>query len=72
MVIENGSSNAVLTIKTYKGDFILDNKIDNVRLWNQTPYHYVMRQSYIDPRVWVSLDPTDPATARAMDAIAYR
>ncbi len=66
---EKNEGHAVLTARTTQGDFILDNKIDNVRLWNQTSYHYVMRQSYIDPRVWVSLDPSDPTTPGAMAGV---
>jgi predicted transglutaminase-like cysteine proteinase len=62
---EKNEGHAVLTARTTQGDFILDNKIDIVRLWNQTPYHYVMRQSYLDPKVWVSLDPNDASTPAA-------
>ena len=54
---EQGEGHAVLTARTAQGDFILDNKVDAVKLWNQTPYDYVMRQSFIDPKVWVSLNP---------------
>ncbi len=64
---EKNEGHAVLTARTSQGDFILDNKVEAVRLWNQTPYHFVMRQSYIDPKVWVSLDATD---ATAPGAIA--
>lgn len=53
---EKGDGHAVLTARTAQGDFVLDNKVDDVRLWNRTGYDFVMRQSYIDPRVWVSLD----------------
>ena len=56
---EKNEGHAVLTARTSQGDFILDNKVESVRLWDHTPYHYVMRQSYLDPKVWVSLDPTD-------------
>ena len=56
---EKNEGHAVLTARTSQGDFVLDNKVESVRLWNQTPYHFVMRQSYLDPKVWVSLDPTD-------------
>ncbi len=66
---EKNEGHAVLTARTTQGDFILDNKIDVVRLWNQTPYHYVMRQSYMDPRVWVSLDPNDAATPSALSGV---
>ena len=54
---EKGEGHAVLTARTVQGDFILDNKVDAVKLWYLTPYEYVMRQSYINPKVWVSLDP---------------
>ncbi|MBA2124802.1 transglutaminase [Hyphomicrobium methylovorum] len=66
---EKNEGHAVLTARTTQGDFILDNKIDVVRLWNQTPYHYVMRQSYLDPKVWVSLDPNDAATPAALAGV---
>jgi predicted transglutaminase-like cysteine proteinase len=66
---EKNEGHAVLTARTTQGDFILDNKIDVVRLWNQTPYHYVMRQSYMDPKVWVSLDPNDAATPSALSGV---
>lgn len=54
---ERGDGHAVLTARTTQGDFILDNKIPDVRMWNKTPYEFVMRQSFLNPRVWVSLDP---------------
>jgi predicted transglutaminase-like cysteine proteinase len=66
---EKNEGHAVLTARTTQGDFILDNKIDVVRLWNQTPYHYVMRQSYMDPKVWVSLDPNDAVTPPALSGV---
>ena len=56
---EKGEGHAVLTARTAQGDFILDNKVDDIKAWHKVPYTYVMRQSYIDPRVWVSLDPKD-------------
>lgn len=54
---EKGEGHAVLTARTSKGDFILDNKTDEMRLWSRTSYVFVMRQSYIDPNFWLSLDP---------------
>jgi len=56
---------AVLTIKTDKGDFVLDNQVSDIRMWAETGYHYVKRQSQIDQNIWVSLgDPRqEPATA---------
>ena len=66
---EKNEGHAVLTARTSQGDFILDNKVESVRLWNHTPYHYVMRQSYLDPKVWVSLDPTDVTQPAAMAGV---
>lgn len=54
---EKGEGHAILTARTSKGDYVLDNKNDELKLWSATPYSYVMRQSYIDPNVWLSLDP---------------
>ena len=56
---EKGEGHAVLTARTIQGDFILDNKVDEVKVWNRTPYEYVMRQSYLNTRIWMSLDPRE-------------
>ena len=66
---EKNEGHAILTARTSQGDFVLDNKTDDVRIWNKTPYHFVMRQSYINPRVWVSLDPSDAATPSSLAGV---
>lgn len=53
---DKGEGHAVLTARTVQGDFILDNKIDEVKVWHRTRYEYIMRQSYLHPQVWMSLD----------------
>ena len=53
---ELGDGHAVLTVRTKQGDFILDNKTDEIKVWHRVRYQFVMRQSYLDPRVWMSLD----------------
>jgi predicted transglutaminase-like cysteine proteinase len=62
---QNGDGHAVLTVSTDKGDLILDNQATDIRLWSETPYHYVKRQSQNDPNVWVSLGDPRPAVATA-------
>ncbi len=52
---DKGEGHAVLTVRTDKGDFVLDNMNDNVLLWDQVPYAFQSRQSYLNPRVWVSI-----------------
>ena len=54
---ENGDGHAVLTVRTTRGDFILDNLDNSVRLWHKTPYRFLMRQSFLDPRKWMLLQP---------------
>jgi len=58
---------AVLTVRSMQGDFILDNKVNLIRAWSETDYVFVMRQSSINPLVWVSLDHAD---ARAPASLA--
>jgi predicted transglutaminase-like cysteine proteinase len=48
----------VLTVKTDRGEFILDNLTDDILPWSKTPYRYYKRQSQDDPNVWVWLDDT--------------
>jgi predicted transglutaminase-like cysteine proteinase len=50
-----GEGHAVLTIKTDKGDYVLDNLSDRVTRWDETGYRFVKRQSQEDPNRWVSL-----------------
>jgi|LNFM01.1.fsa_nt_gb predicted transglutaminase-like cysteine proteinase len=59
---EKNDGHAILTARTSKGDFILDNKFDDVRPWHAVSYTFIMRQSYINPKVWVSLDSRDSRT----------
>ena len=61
----HGDGHAVLTVKTDKGELILDNQNDEIRLWSDTGYRFVKRQSQADPNVWISLgDPrAAPSTA---------
>ena len=66
---EKGEGHAVLTARTTQGDFILDNKVEAVKLWNKTSYSYVMRQSFIDPRVWVSLDASEGTAPAAIAGV---
>jgi predicted transglutaminase-like cysteine proteinase len=61
----NGDGHAVLTVKTDKGEFILDNQNPEILLWSETGYHFVKRQSQNDPNLWVGLGEPRPAIATA-------
>jgi predicted transglutaminase-like cysteine proteinase len=62
---KKGEGHAVLTVKTDKGDFVLDNQEARVLLWSDTGYRFVKRQSQSDPNVWVALGDPRPALATA-------
>jgi len=49
---EAGDGHAVLTVRTDRGDVVLDNKTDKIEVWSDTPYSYVKRQSSRDPNAW--------------------
>jgi predicted transglutaminase-like cysteine proteinase len=61
----NGDGHAVLTVKTDKGEFILDNQNAEILLWSETGYHFVKRQSQTDPNHWVALGEPRPNVATA-------
>jgi len=52
---KKGDGHAVLTVKTDRGEFILDNQTEQILAWNETGYHFVKRQSQEDPNMWVAL-----------------
>lgn len=58
---EKGEGHAILLARTVAGDFVLDNKTDEMKLWNKTPYRFIMRQSYLNAAIWMSLDPKEAA-----------
>lgn len=51
----NGDGHAVLTVRTDRGDFILDNMRNKVLLWSETEYTYLKRQSSENAGRWVKL-----------------
>jgi predicted transglutaminase-like cysteine proteinase len=50
-----GDGHAVLTVKTNRGDLILDNQEARIKAWSDTGYRFVKRQSETHPNKWVSL-----------------
>ncbi len=63
---KKGDGHAVLTVKTDRGEFILDNQESEILAWNKTGYRFVKRQSQSDPNTWVGLgEPRAPATVSA-------
>ena len=52
---DNGDGHAVLTVRTDKADYILDNLEDKVKPWNKTPYLYVKRISTKHSGLWTDI-----------------
>jgi predicted transglutaminase-like cysteine proteinase len=62
---KNNDGHAVLTVKSDKGEYVLDNQTDDIVLWSDTGYRFVKRQSQSDPNVWVALGEPRPVTLTA-------
>ena len=62
---KKGDGHAVLTVKSDKGEFVLDNQNEDIVAWTETGYRFVKRQSQTDPNVWVALGDARPAIATA-------
>ena len=58
---EKGEGHAILTVKTNRGEFVLDNQESRILPWNQSGYKFVKRQSQENPNVWVQVG--EPVTA---------
>jgi len=56
---ENGDGHAILTVRTSRGDLMLDNRRRDIYAWSQVPYKYIKRQSTRDPHTWLTLN-TNP------------
>jgi len=53
VVIPSGEGHLVLTVRTDRGDLVLDNLHRDISTWNRTGYRFVKRQSNTSPKYWV-------------------
>nr|WP_255608385.1 transglutaminase-like cysteine peptidase [Methylosinus sp. Sm6] len=53
---QHDQGHTILTLRTSRGDFILDNLTDAVKPWEKTGYRFVKRQSQEDPNVWLAIE----------------
>ena len=51
----DGSGHAVLTVRSDRGDLVLDNQEGAIRVWNETPYLFLKRQSQANAGQWVDM-----------------
>ncbi|MFS2325667.1 transglutaminase-like cysteine peptidase [Brucella sp. H1_1004] len=55
----DGEGHAVLTVRTDRGDFVLDNLTDEVLRWDETEYTYLKRQAANNTGRWVTIESPD-------------
>jgi predicted transglutaminase-like cysteine proteinase len=65
---ERDEGHAVLTVATNEGDFILDNRRNDILRWHVTGYRFLKRQSHGDPKRWVALVKKPPSSTAAISA----
>jgi predicted transglutaminase-like cysteine proteinase len=53
---QNNDGHAVLTVRTDRGDLVLDNESAKVLIWSQTPYQFVKRQMPTDVSHWEGIE----------------
>jgi len=58
---KNGDGHSVLTVKTNRGEFVLDNLSNEMRPWTRVPYRFVKRQSQQNQNAWVAIAPATSA-----------
>lgn len=51
----NGEGHAVLTVRTDRADYILDNLNTEIKQWNETEYTYLKRQSAKYSGYWIKI-----------------
>jgi predicted transglutaminase-like cysteine proteinase len=61
---EKNEGHAVLTVATEQGDYVLDNRRNDILLWAETGYTFLKRQSQKDPRAWVALTDVQQPTPK--------
>jgi predicted transglutaminase-like cysteine proteinase len=62
---KKGDGHAILTVRTDRGDYVLDNQEPDVKAWMDTGYRFIKRQSEEHPNLWVSLGGVDTAIVTA-------
>jgi predicted transglutaminase-like cysteine proteinase len=57
---KKGDGHSVLTVRTSRGEYVLDNQAEEILPWQETGYRYTKRQTQTDPNLWVSLGDARP------------
>lgn len=63
--LPDGRGHLVLTVRTDRGDLVLDNLSGRVTAADETNYTWLKRQSAIHPTLWVRIGANSPQVADA-------
>jgi len=56
---EHDEGHAILTVKTTRGEYVLDNLTSEIKPWDRAGYRFVKRQAQTDQNAWVQVgEPT--------------
>ncbi|HEY1944226.1 MAG TPA: transglutaminase-like cysteine peptidase [Roseiarcus sp.] len=61
-----GEGHMVVTVRTDRGDLVLDNLRSSIVSWRSAGYEWIMRQSERDPQFWAELDGGQPSPIEAV------
>ena len=70
VIIPTGEGHLVLTVRTDRGDVVLDNLRSGIVMWNRTGYRFIKRQSNESPKFWV--EAKGGRSLPALQAVAIR
>ena len=65
---ERQEGHAVLTLASRDGDYVLDNRRNDILRWNITGYTFLKRQSNSNPKKWVALIGQSPVASAEISA----
>ena len=63
----NGDGHAVLTVRTDRADYVLDNLVNKILPWNEAGYHYLKRQSASNSGAWEGIDDSRTTTVGSVN-----
>ena len=66
VIDENNDGHAVLLARTKQGDFVLDNKTDDLRHWNETGYAMVMVVNPLDASKMLDVRHNNPSSVGSL------
>lgn len=68
---EKDEGHAVLMVNTDLGDYILDNRRDQILRWDETSYRFLKRQSRENARTWIALTQSTGNVSEAVSSDSF-